>query len=240
MSGYNNDLLKAALNKLSIEYDDKAIEKVDIFYEMLIEKNKVMNLTSITDHDDFITKHIIDSLLPTCHISFNDRQAVIDVGTGAGFPGIPLKIFFPDLSITLLDSLNKRLLFLNDVIKELDLNDIKTVHGRAEDIAKNPEYREKYDTGVSRAVAGMSSLSELCIPFIKKDGKFVFYKSKDSDNEINESVKAVEILGGKIQDIFNVDLYGTDIVRKIVVVKKIKNTPNKYPRKAGTPLRDPL
>lgn len=240
MSGYNNDLLKAALNKLSIEYDDKAIEKVDIFYEMLIEKNKVMNLTSITDHDDFITKHIIDSLLSACHISFNDRQAVIDVGTGAGFPGIPLKIFFPDLNITLLDSLNKRLLFLNDVIKELDLNDIKTVHGRAEDIAKNPEYREKYDTGVSRAVAGMSSLSELCIPFIKKDGKFVFYKSKESDNEINESVKAVEILGGKIQDIFNVDLYGTDIVRKIVVVKKTKNTPNKYPRKAGTPLRDPL
>ncbi|MBO6112326.1 MAG: 16S rRNA (guanine(527)-N(7))-methyltransferase RsmG [Lachnospiraceae bacterium] len=240
MSGYNNDLLKAALNKLSIEYDDKAIEKVDIFYKMLIEKNKVMNLTSITDHDDFITKHIIDSLLPACHISFNDRQAVIDVGTGAGFPGIPLKIFFPDLNITLLDSLNKRLLFLNDVIKELDLNDIKTVHGRAEDIAKNPEYREKYDTGVSRAVAGMSSLSELCIPFIKKDGKFVFYKSKESDNEINESVKAVEILGGKIQDIFNVDLYGTDIVRKIVVVKKTKNTPNKYPRKAGTPLRDPL
>lgn len=240
MSGYNNDLLKAALNKLSIEYNDKAIEKVDIFYEMLIEKNKVMNLTSITDHDDFITKHIIDSLLPVCHISFNDRQAVIDIGTGAGFPGIPLKIFFPDLNITLLDSLNKRLLFLNDVIKALDLNDIKTVHGRAEDIAKNPEYREKYDTGVSRAVAGMSSLSELCIPFIKKDGKFVFYKSKESDNEINESVKAVEILGGKIQDIFNVDLYGTDIVRKIVVVKKIKNTPNKYPRKAGTPLRDPL
>jgi len=240
MSGYNNDLLKAALNKLSIEYDDKAIEKVDIFYEMLIEKNKVMNLTSITDHDDFITKHIIDSLLPACHISFNDRQAVIDVGTGAGFPGIPLKIFFPDLNITLLDSLNKRLLFLNDVIKELDLYDIKTVHGRAEDIAKNPKYREKYDTGVSRAVAGMSSLSELCIPFIKKDAKFVFYKSKDSDNEINESVKAVEIMGGKIQDIFNVDLYGTNIVRKIVVVKKIKNTPNKYPRKAGTPLRDPL
>ena len=240
MSGYNNDLLKAALNKLSIEYDDKAIEKVDIFYKMLIEKNKVMNLTSITDHDDFITKHIIDSLLPACHISFNDRQAVIDVGTGAGFPGIPLKIFFPNLNITLLDSLNKRLLFINDVIKALDLNDIKTVHGRAEDIAKNQEYREKYDTGVSRAVAGMSSLSELCIPFIKKDGKFVFYKSKESDNEINESVKAVEILGGKIQDIFNVDLYGTNIVRKIVVVKKIKNTPNKYPRKAGTPLRDPL
>ena len=240
MSGYDNDLLKAALNKLSIEYDDKAIEKVDTFYEMLIEKNKVMNLTSITDHDDFITKHIIDSLLPACHISFNDRQAVIDVGTGAGFPGIPLKIFFPDLNITLLDSLNKRLLFLNDVIKELDLNDIKTVHGRAEDIAKNSEYREKYDTGVSRAVAGMSSLSELCIPFIKKDGKFVFYKSKESENEINESVEAVKILGGKIQNIFNVDLYGTDIVRKIVVVKKIKNTPNKYPRKAGTPLRDPL
>ena len=240
MSGYDNDLLKAALNKLSIEYDDKAIEKVDTFYEMLIEKNKVMNLTSITDHDDFITKHIIDSLLPACHISFNDRQAVIDVGTGAGFPGIPLKIFFSDLNITLVDSLNKRLLFLNDVIKELDLNDIKTVHGRAEDIAKNSEYREKYDTGVSRAVAGMSSLSELCIPFIKKDGKFVFYKSKESENEINESVEAVKILGGKIQNIFNVDLYGTDIVRKIVVVKKIKNTPNKYPRKAGTPLRDPL
>ena len=165
---------------------------------------------------------------------------MFDIGTGAGFPGIPLKIAFPHLEITLLDSLNKRIKFLNAVIDELGLDNIHTIHGRAEDFAKQENYREKYDLCVSRAVANLSTLSEYCLPYVAVDGMFVPYKSGDIEEELNNSKKAIQILGGKIENTFKFELPGTDIGRSFVKIKKVKNTAKKYPRKAGLPSKEPL
>ena len=167
-------------------------------------------------------------------------RSLIDVGTGAGFPGIPIKIAFPHIEIVLLDSLNKRLKFLDDVIRELDLEEIRTLHGRAEDYAKKAEYREKFDLCVSRAVANLSTLSEYCLPFVKKGGSFVSYKSGEADEEIRSSENAVNILGGKIEKIEKFMLPDTDIGRALVQIDKVKNTPGRYPRKAGVPAKEPL
>ncbi len=232
-------LLTEGLEKLNINYDEVMLERCEDFYLMLIEKNKVMNLTSITEHDDFIVKHIFDSLLSVKFYSYSN-QKVIDVGTGAGFPGIPLKIFFPSLDMVLLDSLNKRLNFINEVIDKLGFENISTVHGRAEDLARDPSFREKFDLGLSRAVADLSVLSELGLPFIKKGGKFIFYKSSDIDEEVKKAGRAINILGASKPETYESILYGSDILRKFVFVDKIKTTPGKYPRKAGTPAKDPL
>ena len=167
-------------------------------------------------------------------------KSVIDVGTGAGFPGIPLKIAFPHLKVVLLDSLNKRINFLNTVIAELGLTDIKTIHGRAEDYAKQTEYREKFDLCVSRAVANLSTLSEYCLPYVSADGLFVPYKSGEIDEELENSKKAVKILGGKIENVVKFQLPGTEIARSFVKIRKISNTNKKYPRKAGLPAKEPL
>lgn len=232
-------LITDVLNDLNISFDEEMLEKVDDFYKLLIEKNKVMNLTSITEYDDFILKHVGDSLLSSKIYSFCDER-LIDVGTGAGFPGIPLKIFFPSLNIVLLDSLNKRLLFLNEVIEKLSLDNISTVHGRAEDLGKDPSFRETFDLGVSRAVASLNVLSELTLPFIKKDGKFIFYKSSDIDEELSLSLNSFKILGGSDPSVNEIPLFNSDINRKFVVVNKVRSTPGKYPRKAGTPAKDPI
>ncbi len=232
-------LLSDSLDLLNISFDDIMLEKVEDFYKLLIEKNRVMNLTSITDHDEFVVKHIIDSLLSFRFHGFKDER-LIDIGTGAGFPGIPLKIFFPSLDIVLLDSLNKRLLFLDDVIEKLGLENISTVHGRAEDLGHDVSFREKFDLGVSRAVADLSVLSELSLPFIKKDGLFIFYKSSDIDDEIKRAEHALKILGSSDIKVFESPLYGTDIHRKFVIVTKGRPTPAKYSRRAGTPAKDPL
>ena len=170
----------------------------------------------------------------------NEVRSMIDVGTGAGFPGIPLKIAFPHIRIVLLDSLNKRLRFLNQVIEELDLEDITTLHGRAEDHAKKAEYREKFDLCASRAVANLSTLSEYCLPFVKKGGSFVSYKSGDSDEEIKQAEKAIKILGGEVVKVDKFMLPGSDMGRALVEIRKIKNTPTRYPRKAGVPGKEPL
>ena len=235
-----NKLLLDKVNKLSIELNEKHVKQFIKFYEMLVEWNKVMNLTGITEYDEVVEKHFVDSLSIVNVVDMNDIHKVIDIGTGAGFPGIPLKIAFPHLEITLLDSLNKRIKFLNAVIDELGLENIHTIHGRAEDFAKQENYREKYDLCVSRAVANLSTLSEYCLPYVAVDGMFVPYKSGDIEEELNNSKKAIQILGGKIENTFKFELPGTDIGRSFVKIKKVKNTAKKYPRKAGLPSKEPL
>jgi len=232
-------LLTDGLNKLNIKYSDIMINQVDLFYEILVEKNKVVNLTSITDKDDFIIKHILDSLLSYEVYKFKNDK-VIDIGTGAGFPGLPLKIFFPDLNMTLIDSVNKKLMFIDEVIEKLNLVNIQTIHGRAEDLARKNELREKFDLGVSRAVANLSTLSELCLPFIKNGKKFIFYKSIESNNEIAAAKNALDILGKCKTVIYDSVIPGTDIQRKLILAEKHKSISNKYPRKAGEPNRHPL
>ncbi len=227
-----DNLLKDGLDELNISLSQDQEDKIFKFYNMLIEKNKVMNLTRITDRQDFITKHVLDSLL-IAKVKDVTGSKILDIGTGAGFPGIPVKIFFPDTEILLLDSLKKRLVFIDEVIKELGLENISTIHGRAEDLGHQENMREKFDLVVSRAVAEMSILSELSIPFVKKNGSFVAYKSAESGNEISDAEKHIQILGGNIESIQDVPLYGTDIIRKMVTIKKSGNTPKRYPRKPG-------
>ena len=235
-----NKLLLEKVNELSISLNEKQIEQFIKFYHLLVEWNKVMNLTGITEYEEVVEKHFIDSLSLVKAIDIYECKNVIDIGTGAGFPGIPLKIAFPHLKITLLDSLNKRIKFLNTVIDELGLEDIHTIHGRAEDFAKQEDYREQYDLCVSRAVANLSTLSEYCLPYVKVDGMFIPYKSGDIEEELYNSKKAVQILGGKIENTIKFELPGTDIGRSFVKIKKIKNTGKKYPRKAGLPSKEPL
>ena len=226
------------LKAIGIELSDEQLEQFLTYYEMLIEKNKVMNLTAITDFDEVLEKHFEDSLSLIQAVDLEKSQAVIDLGTGAGFPGIPLKIAFPNLQITLADSLNKRILFLDDVIRELGLTGIDTVHGRAEDLAKNSDYREKFDLCVSRAVANLSTLSEYCLPFVKIGGKFISYKAGECDEEVAASKSSIFLLGGKISDIKKFELGESG--RAFVIIDKVSGTPKKYPRKAGTPSKDPL
>ena len=232
-------------NKINIEISDDQINCFEKYYELLIEKNKVMNLTAITDKEDVIVKHFIDSiaLIPYLldkGININNKLKIIDIGTGAGFPGLPLKIMMPDVKFTLLDSLNKRVSFLNEVIDELKLKDIEALHGRAEDYASDNKYREKYDICVSRAVANLSTLSEYCIPFVKEDGFFISYKAGESEEEINNSKNAIKILGGKINKVEEFVLPGTDASRVFVFIRKQALTDKKYPRKAGVPAKKPL
>lgn len=210
------------------------------YYELLEEWNGVMNLTSIIDHDEVYEKHFIDSLAIAKAIDMNSVHTLIDVGTGAGFPGIPLKIVYPQLNVVLLDSLNKRVHFLNTVIDELNLNNISAVHGRAEDLAKKVEYREKFDICVSRAVADLSILSEYCIPFVKIGGNFISYKGREIDNEISRSIRAIHILGGELKESIKFQLPYSEIGRSFVMIEKKKSTPIKYPRKAGVPSKEPL
>ena len=189
------------LETLGIQLTDVQKEQFDRYYELLIEWNRVMNLTGITEYDEVNLKHFTDSLTIVRIKNMKNVSTLIDVGTGAGFPGIPIKIAFPHIKVTLLDSLNKRIKFLNQVVEELDLKDVVTLHGRAEDYAKKEEYREQFDLCASRAVANLSTLSEYCLPFVKKGGCFISYKSADSDEEIEQSKKALDILGGKIEKV---------------------------------------
>lgn len=234
------DKFAEELKKLGITLTERQREQFDRYYELLIERNKVMNLTGITDYDEVNLKHFTDSLTIVRLENMSNVSTLIDIGTGAGFPGIPIKIIFPHIRIVLLDSLNKRLKFLSDVIRELDLNGIDTLHGRAEDYAKKKEYREKFDLCVSRAVANLSTLSEYCLPFVKKGGSFISYKSGESDEEVRQSEHAVDILGGQIEKIDKFVLPDTDIGRALVKIDKVRNTPGKYPRKAGVPAKEPL
>lgn len=234
------DRFAEELKKLGIVLTPGQREQFERYYELLVERNKVMNLTGITDYDEVNLKHFTDSLTIVRLNDMSKIHSMIDVGTGAGFPGIPIKIVFPHIKTALLDSLNKRLKFLNEVIEELGLKEIETLHGRAEDYAKKQEYRDKFELCVSRAVANLSTLSEYCLPFVKNGGSFVSYKSGESDEEIRQSETAVSILGGKIVKIDKFMLPDTDIGRSLVKINKVKNTPGKYPRKAGVPAKEPL
>ena len=235
-----SQIFENKLSELGITLTDKQKQQFDKFYELLVEWNKVMNLTGITEYEEVNEKHFVDSLSIVKAIDIEKVNTVIDIGTGAGFPGMPLKIVFPHLNVVLLDSLNKRINFLNVVIAELGLADIKTIHGRAEDYAKQTEYREKFDLCVSRAVANLSTLSEYCLPYVNIGGMFISYKSGEIDEEMEKSKKAVQILGGNLENTVKFQLPGTEIGRSFVKIKKIKNTAKKYPRKAGLPAKEPI
>ena len=222
-------ILTEGCKDFGISLTEKQTEQFLEYYKLLIEWNEVMNLTAITEFEEVLSKHFVEG-----------EKRLLDVGTGAGFPGIPLKIVYPELEVVLLDSLNKRVKFLNAVIENLGLTGITAIHGRAEDIAKQKEYREGFDLVVSRAVANLSSLSEYCLPFVKTGGMFVPYKSGSVDTELSEASRAIKVLGGEYRDTVRFELPGTDIDRTLVVIEKVKETPKKYPRKAGMPSKEPI
>lgn len=237
-----NQNFEKNLENIGIKLSDKQYKQFDQYYELLVEWNSFMNLTGITDYEEVLLKHYVDSLV--LHIEEighnNDNISLIDVGTGAGFPGLPLKIAHPQLNVVLLDSLNKRVKFLNQVIEELGLEGIQAIHSRAEDGGRNKNLREQFDISVSRAVANLSTLSEYNLPFVKVGGYFVAYKSGDVDDEVKNAVNAVKQLGGVIERVDKFKLPYSDIERSLVFIKKIKNTPGRYPRKAGLPGKEPI
>ncbi|MDD3139111.1 MAG: 16S rRNA (guanine(527)-N(7))-methyltransferase RsmG [Lachnospiraceae bacterium] len=228
------------LKEWNIVLSELQIRQFITYYELLVEWNKAINLTTITDFQEVLTKHFLDSVSLIKAIDLNNVWRIMDIGTGAGFPGIPLKIIFPQLKITLLDSLNKRILFLDEVIATLSLTDIDTVHGRAEDFAKPGKLREQYDICVSRAVANMTTLSEYCLPFVKTGGLFISYKSEKVVEEMETAKKGIYLLGGKIENQIEFNLPGSDIYRNLFIIEKVRATPKSYPRKAGLPGKEPL
>lgn len=236
------ELMQGELADISIVLSEKQIGQFYEYYELLLEWNKVMNLTTITELEDVVTKHFVDSLSLVKAVSNLEDKGIkiLDLGTGAGFPGIPLKIVFPDLEITLLDSLNKKIKFLNDVIEKLGLNGISAIHGRAEDYGREKAYREQYDYCVSRAVANLSTLSEYCMPYVKIGGAFIPYKSGKVEDEVAQAKGAIKLLGGKLEEVIAFMLPKTEMERTFVVIRKIEGTSKKYPRKAGLPSKEPL
>lgn len=224
--------------EIDIEFNDKQLSQFYEYMNLLLEWNEKINLTAITEPEEVILKHFIDSL--TINKYIKENKTLADVGTGAGFPGIPLKIYRPDLNVTLVDSLNKRINFLNEVIVKLELKDISAVHSRIEDFGKDKKYRESFDYVTARAVANLSTLSEYLIPISKVGGKCICMKGNDVKEEIDNGKKAINILGGRIDRIDEFKLPNSDISRNVIIIDKIKNTPNKYPRKAGMPSKEPL
>lgn len=230
--------MKINLKELNIELTDLQLEQFYRYMNILIEWNKFMNLTAITKPEEVITKHFVDSL--TVLDKIDKKANIIDVGTGAGFPGIPIKIAFPDTNVVLIDSLNKRIKFLNEVIEKLDLKSIEAIHGRAEELGRDKQHREKYDIAIARAVAPLNILLEYLMPFVKVNGKCLCMKGSSTEEEIKEGKNAVKILGGELIETEEFYIPNTDMKRKIIQVNKKKETDNRYPRKAGTPTKEPL
>ena len=233
-----NKKLNEKLKLININISEDEIENFKIYMELLLEWNEKINLTAITNEDDIILKHFVDSLTIKKYISENEK--IIDIGTGAGFPGIPLAIMNKNNKITLMDSLNKRIVFLNDVIDKLKLTNVKAIHSRAEELARNKNHREKYDIAVSRAVANLSTLVEYMLPFVSVGGKCICMKGPNIEEELKNAKNAIKELGGEIIKIENFKLPESDNERNIVIIKKVKETSNKYPRKSGTPSKEPI
>jgi len=231
---------KKNLKDLDIDINEKHIEKFEIYKLLLLEWNEKINLTAITEDAEIYEKHFFDSLTPITTKLFEGNKKILDLGTGAGFPGIPLKLLRDDLQIVLMDSLNKRINFLNEAIKALKLKGISAIHGRAEELSIKPEYREQYDICISRAVASLSTLSEYCIPFVKKGGHFISMKGPDVEDELKLSSNAIKQLGGELQEIKYIKFPNNDIVHSLIIIEKIKETPTKYPRGGGKPRKNPL
>ena len=223
---------------LGVRFSVKQTEQFFEYMNLLIEWNEKMNLTAITEPDEIILKHFIDSI--TILKELEDGSKLVDVGTGAGFPGIPLSIMNPTLKITLVDSLNKRLIFLQEVVNKLKLENIEIVHARAEEFGQNKKYREQFDISTSRAVANLATLSEYLIPLVKIGGKVISMKAAEAKQELNEAKKAIEVLGGTVEKVDEFNLPQSDIGRTVIIIRKNKITPNKYPRKPGTPSKEPI
>lgn len=234
---FKNKMIQLA-KIIDIDFTETQIEKFYEYMNLLLEWNEKINLTAITEIDDIILKHFIDSLTSIKYI--NDNASIIDVGTGAGFPGIPISIMIENTKVSLLDSLNKRINFLNEVSRKISLNNVNTYHGRAEDFAQNNEHREKYDIAISRAVANMTTLVEYLLPFVKIGGYCICMKGPEVNEEIKQAEFAVRELGGKIENVDNFLLPNSDIERNIVIIRKVKETSKKYPRKAGVPSKSPM
>lgn len=230
--------LKELAKEINIELSDEKVEQFYTYMKLLQEWNNKINLTAITEDNEIVLKHFIDSL--TIQKYINEGSKVIDVGTGAGFPTIPVKICDESIKLTLLDSLNKRINFLKEVGNSLNLQDIEYVHGRTEDIAVKKEYREMYDVATARAVARLNVLAEYCIPYVKVGGVFICMKGSDSEGEINEAKNAIKVLGGKIEKVEELVLPQSDNKRTIIIIRKERNTPKNYPRKAGKPSKEPI
>jgi len=239
MNQFQDILAKAAV-EYGLSLMPEQLAALDTYYQRLLVWNEKINLTAITEPYEVAVKHMIDSLSCYQEELFTPGVSLIDVGTGAGFPGIPLKIFQQDIKLTLMDSLNKRLFFLREVIDDLALDGVYTVHARAEEAGKNKQYREQYQLAVSRAVARLNVLCELCLPFVKVGGWFIALKGAQYEDEVREAAKAVNLLGGKIENITPVILPGLTDKRAVIYIKKIAVTPQTYPRKAGTPEKKPL
>ena len=234
------DLMSRACEDVGLELTEEKFNKFMMYKDLIQEWNKQINLTAIVEDDDIIKKHFIDCIKAFKLDEFKNAKSIIDVGTGAGFPGIPLAIMNEDVKITLLDSLNKRVNFLNIVVNKLNLNNVTTIHSRAEDGARNSELREKFDIATSRAVANMSILSELCIPYVKNNGNFIALKGPSIEDELEGARNALKVLGAKLIDVIEVEVEDTDLKHSLDVVKKNKSTPNTYPRKAGTINKKPI
>ena len=236
-STFNEELLEKS-STMGVRFSVEQIDKFYKYMNLLIEWNEKINLTAITEPSEIILKHFIDSI--TILKEIEDGSILVDVGTGAGFPGVPLSIMNPTLKITLVDSLNKRLIFLQEVVKELKLENVELIHARAEEFGQNKKYREKFDIATSRAVANLSSLSEYLVPLVKIGGKVISMKAGNAEQEIEEAQTAIKVLGGCIKKIDEFNLPQSNIERTIITIDKVKNTPNKYPRKAGTPTKEPI
>ena len=233
------DILKSACDDVGIEFDEKKYNDFIKYKELIQEWNEKINLTAITEDEEIIKKHFIDCIKIFKFEPLKSCNKIIDVGTGAGFPGLPIKIVDENKNVTLLDSLNKRIKFLQEVINQVNLKNIEAIHGRAEDYSKQ-QYRECFDAAVSRAVANLSVLTELCLPYVKVGGYFVAMKGPNAENEINEANKAITTLGGKLEQVIEVKIEDSDLNHNLVIIKKIKNTPKKYPRKAGMVSKNPI
>ncbi|MGU9539945.1 16S rRNA (guanine(527)-N(7))-methyltransferase RsmG [Clostridium tepidum] len=234
------NILQMSCNDVNLDFNDKKYNQFIKYKNLIQEWNKKINLTAIVEDEEIIKKHFIDCIKIFKASPIKEAKSLIDIGTGAGFPGIPIKILRDDIKITLLDSLQKRINFLNIVIGDLKLQDIQCLHGRAEDYAQETEHRQNYDIAVSRAVANLAVLSEFCIPFVKKGGYFVAMKGPSVEDEITVAKKSIEILGGKIEDIIKIDIEDTDLKHNLVIIKKVKETGKKYPRKPGIIKKNPL